>query len=164
MQHLLSRRALVWLALAGAVTLPAAAQEQKKPKKERNRISREELLEAADKLPDLYAAVRSLRPHFLEANNRGSRATGVGERVASTDGVNRNSAGSYGTGGSMGSEAIAVVYLDGRRSGEPDYLKGLATKDIEEVRYLTANEAGMEYGLGHEGGAIVVKMFVEKKP
>lgn len=162
MTALHTRRFLLWSLLTGAVTIPALAQETKKPKRERNRIGREELMNAADRLPDLYAAIRSLRPHFLESNNRGSRTSGVGEPVAG--GVNPNSGGSYGTGGSMSANATPVVYLDGRKSGDPDYLKGLSTKDTEEVRYLTPNEAGMEYGLGHEGGAIVVKLYVEKKP
>jgi hypothetical protein len=59
---------------------------------------------------------------------------------------------------------MAVVYLDGRRSGDPNVIKGLKTTEFEEIRYLTANEAGQEYGLGHEGGAILIKTWQEKKP
>ncbi|HZN98378.1 MAG TPA: hypothetical protein VFB61_11650 [Gemmatimonadales bacterium] len=125
----------VWSTLA-----PGAAQGQKAPKRERDIIAREELVQASEKFTDLYQTVRSLRPHFL-TSNRGERTLG-----------NSGSAG-----------AVPVIYVDGRQSGGPDYLKGISAKDVAEVRYLNPNKAGMEYGLGHEGGAIVVKMFVKEK-
>lgn len=150
------------LVVSGLVLFGSTAHAQdKKIKRERNRISREELVETAERFPDLYDAIRSLRAHFLAPNNRGMRTTGVGERSA---GSSSSSGGSYGSGGSNAAGAIAVVYLDGRKSGDPDAIKGLKTLDIEEVRYLTPNEAGQEYGLGHEGGAILIKTWQEKRP
>lgn len=158
----MTARLIGWFALGGIVLLASTAQAQdKKIKRERNRISREELVETAERFPDLYDAIRSLRAHFMAPNNRGTRTTGVGERNA---GSSSSSGGSYGSGGSNAAGAVAVVYLDGRRSGDPDVIKGLKTLDIEEVRYLTPNEAGQEYGLGHEGGAILIKTWQEKRP
>lgn len=158
----MTARLIGWFALGGIVLLASTAQAQdKKIKRERNRISREELVETAERFPDLYDAIRSLRAHFMAPNNRGTRTTGVGERSA---GSSSSSGGSYGSGGSNAAGAVAVVYLDGRRSGDPDAIKGLKTLDIEEVRYLTPNEAGQEYGLGHEGGAILIKTWQEKRP
>ena len=149
--------------LLAAALFPGAAAGQKAPKRERNLIAREELLQAADKFTDLYQAIRSLRPHFLTVNNRGVRTSGVGEgapKPYTKEGTTR----ATGTGGSSNMNPVPMVYVDGRKSGEPDILKGLLTRDIDEVRYLTPNDAGMEYGLGHEGGAIVVKTFSGQKP
>jgi hypothetical protein len=58
----------------------------------------------------------------------------------------------------------AVVYLDGVKSGDPDVLRGIRTKDVAEVRYLNPNKAASEYGLNHEGGAIQVSLFKAVKP
>lgn len=135
--HVLSLVA-VWSTL-----VPGTAEGQKAPKRERNLIARDELVQASDKFADLYQAVRRLRPHFLTVNNRGSRT--------------------LGNSGSSNAEALPVVYVDGNKSGEPDFLKGISTRAVAEVRYLSPNEAGMEYGLGHEGGAIVVKLFIKEK-
>jgi hypothetical protein len=158
----MTTRIIGWLAIAGVLLLTGTAEAQdKKVKRERNRITREELVETAERFPDLYDAIRSLRAHFLAPNNRGTRTTGVGERSAESS---SSSGGSYGSGGSNAANALAVVYIDGRRSGDPNVIKGLKTTEFEEIRYLTANEAGQEYGLGHEGGAILIKTWQEKKP
>lgn len=140
MQLARSSLSLLVLVSAWSTLAPGNAQGQKAPKRERDLIAREELVQASEKFSDLYMAIRSLRPHFL-TSNRGERTLG-----------NSGSAG-----------AVPVVYVDGRQSGQPDYLKGISAKDVAEVRYLSPNKAGMEYGLGHEGGAIVVKMFVNAK-
>lgn len=155
-------RTVGWLAISGLVLLTSSIQAQdKKTKRERNRISREELVETAERFPDLYDAIRSLRAHFLASNNRGVRTTGVGERSTESSGA---SGGSYGSGGSSAANAVAVVYVDGRKSGDPNVIKGLKTLEFEEIRYLTPTEAGQEYGLGHEGGAVLLKTYQEKKP
>ena len=57
-----------------------------------------------------------------------------------------------------------VIYLDGMKSGDADVLRGIRTGDIEEVRYLNANRAASEYGVGHEGGVIQVKRYQATKP
>jgi hypothetical protein len=50
----------------------------------------------------------------------------------------------------------AVVYLDGVRLGAPSALRGISKVTLKEIRYMDANEATMQYGTGHRGGAIVV--------
>jgi hypothetical protein len=158
----MTARLLGWLAIGGIALLGSTAQAQdKKVKRERNRIVREELVETAERFPDLYDAIRSLRAHFLAPNNRGTRTTGVGERSSESSG---SSGGSYGSGGSNAANALAILYIDGRRMGDLNAIKGLKTLEFEEVRYLTPNEAGQEYGLGHEGGAVLIKSYQEKKP
>src|SRR5438445_5109644 len=134
-----------------AVFAPSLASAQQK--KERDVISRQELVDAAPKFPDLFAAVRSLRPHFLNVN-RGMRTTGLSCTRPMDEGcgqrTNTNSIGEQ-------TVPVPVVYIDGKKSGQPELLKGITTSEVEEVRYLTANQAEMEFGLGHDGGAILVK-------
>lgn len=164
MQMTKSTLSLLSLVAVWSTLVPGTAEAQKAPKRERDLIAREELVQASEKFPDLYMAVRSLRPQFLAVNNRGTRTTGVGEGPnPAGDPRDPRGARQAGTGGSSAADALPVVYVDGRKSGEPEFLKGLATKDVAEVRFLNPNKAGMEYGLGHDGGAIVVKMFVNAK-
>ena len=164
MQLSRSSLSLFVLVSAWSTLAPGSAEGQKAPKRERDIIAREELVQSSEKFTDLYMAVRSLRPHFLVANTRGTRTTGVGEGPDPNNipGDPRG-ARQAGTGGSRAADALPIVYVDGRKSGEPEFLKGLSTKDVAEVRFLNPNKAGMEYGLGHDGGAIVVKMFVSAK-
>ena len=140
MQISKSAVSLLSLVAVWSTLVPGTAEGQKAPKRERDLIAREELVQASEKFSDLYQAIRSLRPHFL-TSNRGERTLG-----------NSGSAG-----------AMPVIYVDGRQSGGPEFLKGISAKAVAEVRYLNPNKAGMEYGLGHEGGAIVLKMFVNQK-
>ena len=160
-----SSRLVRWLpALAATVILlPTAASGQDKPKRERDVISRQELVEADSKFPDLYQAISRLRPHFT-APHRGPRTTGVqpGSPGAPmcNETIDRNCAVRQG-----GYAAVSVViYLDGVKAGDADVLRGIRTGDIEEVRFLNANRAASEYGIGHEGGAILVKRYQGTKP
>jgi hypothetical protein len=50
----------------------------------------------------------------------------------------------------------AVVYLDGTRMGPPATLRGISKVTLKEIRYLDANGATMQFGVGHRGGAILV--------
>jgi len=147
-----------------AVLVPAAAAGQKPPKRERDLIAREELVQADQKFPDLLMAVMRLRPHFL-AQNRGSRTMGLrpgapGMPICSGAIRDPNCTQREGT----NTVSKPVVYIDGMKFGDPEILKGIRTTGVEEVRYLSPNQAVMEYGLGHEGGAVLVKMFKAPKP
>jgi len=148
-------RLLSLLTLA-AVLAPAPARAQKEPKKDRDLITREELLDADAKSPDLYQAVKRLRPHFF-TQNRGPTSTGIqpgGSGTMCNAKIEQNC-----TPRTMGTVvALPVVYLDGMKMGDPETLKGIVTRNVDEVRYLSPGKAEMEYGLGHEGGAILVKM------
>jgi hypothetical protein len=149
------------LLAAAALLAPAPAQAQKPPKKDRDLITREELLEAEAKSPDLYQAVKRLRPHFITVLNRGPHSTGVtpgAPGVTMCDEARERNCSVR----SMGTViALPVVYVDGMKTGDIEVLKTYATRNVEEVRYLTATKAEMEYGLGHEGGAILVKLHKE---
>ena len=49
------------------------------------------------------------------------------------------------------------VYVDGaRRTGGLDELASLRVSDIEEMRYLSGNDATTRFGTGNDGGAIMV--------
>jgi len=151
-------RPLLAFALA-SLLLPVVTQAQKPPKKERNRISRQELEDASERATILYDAIRNLRPHLLPANNRGVRTTGIGQGGS---GDTRNAMPVAGSGGSAAMNAQATVYIDGVRSGELDILKNINTSAVEEVRFLTPTEAENELGPRNEGGAILVKMHKDK--
>jgi hypothetical protein len=149
---------LTALLTIGGLLAPLGLQAQK-PKRDRDVITRDELVEADTKSPDLYQAVKRLRPHFLTVLNRGPNSTGVGPGSSGApmcDVVREPNCQTR----SMGTVvALPVVYVDGMKTGDPEVLKTFATKNVEEVRYLTASKAEMEFGLGHEGGAILVKLI-----
>ncbi|NUQ21991.1 MAG: hypothetical protein HOQ09_13665 [Gemmatimonadaceae bacterium] len=49
-----------------------------------------------------------------------------------------------------------IIYLDGIRYGSTRSLATIPALGIATIQYLPPIEAGMRYGLGHEGGAILV--------
>ena len=52
---------------------------------------------------------------------------------------------------------FANVFVDGsERQGGLQALRGLPVADVEEMRYLSANEATTRYGTGHNGGIIML--------
>jgi len=114
-------------ALVAWTPAPALAQ-----KKERDLISREEILASAQKDQDAFFLIRSLRPHFL-APPRGVRTLG-GAPAAAT-----------------------ALYINGTRAGDLAELRLLSAADVEEVRYLDPSRAENEFGISHSGGAIMVK-------
>lgn len=139
------------LVMAAAVSLvPAAAQAQKK---DRNLITREEIITSAQKDGDLYQAIRSLRSHFLN-KPRGQRTMDV-QRGGPT-------------GMQVGSSAALepIVYLNGNKLGELNLLKNILAADVFEVRYLDPARAQDEFGADAAGGAVVVTLVkgIKDKP
>jgi len=114
--------------IAGAILLtPPELSAQKK----RDLITREELQNSGQRDQDAYAAIRSLRPHFM-APPRGVHTMG-------------------------GSAAAAlVVYIDGMKS-DLQALRTTPASEVVEVKYLEPAKAEEEYGITHNGGAIMVK-------
>ena len=146
----LLRVGLASLVVAGAATLvPCTAAEAQK--KDRNLITREEILNSAQKDGDLYQAVRSLRPHFLN-KPRGQRSMDV-ERGGPTGMQVRASAAPQ-----------PVVYLNGTKLGELEMLKTVLAADTYEVRYLDPAKAENEYGADASGGAVLVTLVKGIKP
>jgi hypothetical protein len=82
------------------------------------------------RVPTAFDVVQQLRPEFLRT--RGSASVRDPTPVE------------------------AVVYLDGVRLGAPATLRGISKETLKEIRYMDANEATLQYGTGHRGGAIVV--------
>ena len=116
------------LVAAAAVTVPSDLSAQKR---QRDVITREELSNSGQKDQDIYAAIRSLRPHFL-APPRGVRTLGAAP------------------------PAPVVVYINGMK-GDVAMLRTTMTVDVVEVRYLEPARAEDEFGSTHSGGAILVK-------
>lgn len=107
-------------------------------KKQRDRLTREEILSSAHKDRDIYQVIRSLKPHFL-APPRGVRSFG-------------------------GSAAQGVsVYVEGKRDTGLDALQTLMARDVEEVRYLDPTRSENEFGPQAKGGAVVVKLYKDPR-
>jgi hypothetical protein len=122
------------VSLAGSPTL-AECQ-----KKQRDLLTREELLTLEKEDLNLFDAIRRLKPHFLEAP-KGRRTLGGGAQYP------------------------IVVVVDGRR-GDTQMLEQLRALDVREVRYLEPARAQSEYGITANSGAIVIKRVnaTEKRP
>ena len=124
----------VMLAAGLAIAAPGDGLAQKKS---RDVITQEEIEKSGQKDQDLIAAIRSLRPHFLEGP-RGVRTMGSGMIYP------------------------VVVVVDGRKVTGLDDLVTILAKDVKEVRYLDPNRSQNEYGATANGGAIVVKLLGAK--
>jgi hypothetical protein len=96
--------------------------------KDRNLITADEIVRV--NANTAYEAVERLRPAFL--TTRG--ATSLQDQ----------------------SPVTAVVYLDGLRYGTVTSLSTIPATGIASIQFLPPIEAGMRYGLGHEGGAILI--------
>jgi hypothetical protein len=92
------------------------------------------------KSKDLYEAVRSLRPNFLSPLT--TRTQGAQSRALPKP----------------------VVYIDGALSGELEVLHSIMVENVEEVRFKSPSEAGVELGPNAPGGAILVTLHKEPRP
>jgi hypothetical protein len=101
--------------------------------RDRDKITREEILNSAQKQQDLYLVVRGLRPHFL-LPPRGVRSI-------------------------SGRPAPAVLYINGNRMGELIEMRKILATDVHEVRYLDPGKAENEFGVRHSGGAVLVTLI-----
>jgi len=119
------------LALAGFAILVAPATGVAQTK-QRDLITREEILNSGKKDQDIFQVIRALRPHFL-LPPRGVRSS---------------------TGGSRPS----VLYVNGNRTGELAQLRSILAVDVFEVKYLDPSKAENEFGIGHSGGAVLVTL------
>ncbi len=125
-------RQLVALALAVLAAAPVAAGAQKK---QRDVITRDEILKSSQADGDLYTAIKVLRPHMVEMP-RGQRSLG----------------GSF-------TRPIAV-YVDKVRQTGMDAIEAMRADAVAEVRYLDPSRSQNEYGITANGGAIVIKTYV----
>ena len=51
-----------------------------------------------------------------------------------------------------------LVYIDGSRQGGPDALRRIDVIDVESIEFLRPDEATMQFGSGHDNGAILVNL------
>jgi hypothetical protein len=103
------------------------------PQRERDVLTRSEIINSAQRDLDLFRAIQSLRPHFLVT------APGVRSR------------------GSTASSATAV-YVDRVRQSGLDALRTLQASGVDEVRYLGPVAAQSEFGPTASGGAVIVTL------
>lgn len=129
------RTAVVLAGLAAAMT----PEEGLAQKKQRDVITREEILKSARAEADLYDAIKVLRPHFLEPP-RGTRSLG----------------GTFTAG--------LAVYVDRIRQTGVDALPMIMANTVQEVRYLDPTRSQNEYGITANGGAIVVTRHKPSNP
>jgi hypothetical protein len=94
---------------------------------DRNRITTEQL--ARIPAANAYEAIRTLQPQWLDSRG-----------VISADPSAR--------------PTTAIVFIDGTRAGDLEYLRGVPINTLSEIRYLTAGEASTRYGLGLDRGVI----------
>lgn len=117
--------------------MPIGAEGQQR---ERNRITREELEQFQENRSDLFRAIRSLRPHFVQGS-RGTRSMGGGAMVATRP----------------------ILYVNGSRMADVAMLTSIMTRDVVEVRFVPPTEAAMTYNAEHGAGVIQVTL-VNKAP
>lgn len=117
------------------VALAAAASPAEAQRRQRDRITREEILESAHRSYDLYQVVRSLRPRFLEPPP-GVRSLG-------------NSNAPY---------TPIAVYVDGKKDIGIEALKLIDPLRVQEVRYYDPERANAEFGPSAANGAIVIRL------
>jgi hypothetical protein len=156
-----ARATLLLAALTAVAAAPLAAQNR-----DRNLITQEELDRVAQRSPNLYQAVRSLRSHMVDT----SFGSGRGVRSLDAGGISgRTGATPMGTGTPMASAGntplpTPVLYVDGRRVGHFLQMRDLLTAEVGEVKYYDRTRAPLEMGIGHEGGAILVTMRKPTSP
>jgi hypothetical protein len=119
--------------LAGPASLSAQDTVKREIKINRSPelITRQEIEARAPDVQDAYEVVTRLRPNWL--NTRGPSSI----NLARTD---------------------VVVYVSEVRRGGPSALKDVNRLEIAEIRHLRGTDASMRFGLGHEQGAILVKL------
>ena len=129
------------LVLAGGALVPVPLSAQKK---DRDLITREELLGSAQKSRDLYQAILSLRPHFLAPLS-----------LRSTEAARQATGPSRRSRWSMWMEPGEGTSKASSRSWRRMSRK-CASSDPPE--------AALQYGSDHAGGAIMVKLHKSSKP
>jgi hypothetical protein len=107
----------------------AHSSQPPEPRPQTNVLSRDEIATAP--VTNAYEAVDRLRPRFLRPHATGGRPA----------------------------TALATVFIDGVRRGEPEILRSVAVNSVMEIRYLTAADATTRYGLDIPGGVIDVRLL-----
>jgi hypothetical protein len=133
MTRLPARLSTLALTACCVALVPSTSHAQKR---ERDRVTRDEILASGQGDQDLYAALRSLRPRFVEPP-RGIRTLGNAMQVPT------------------------IVVVDGKRLGGLETLQSIVANTVDEVRYLDPARSANEYGEMGANGAVVVKLWRE---
>lgn len=126
MRRSMVARAALALVLATAGCVSSGAARS--PKRDRYLITSDEI--ARSNASTALEAVERLRPAFL--TTRGPTSI------------------------QNPSPPTPIIYLDGIRYGATPILATIPALGIATIEYLPPIEAGMRFGLGHDGGAILV--------
>ncbi|MEZ4456977.1 MAG: hypothetical protein R2882_10580 [Gemmatimonadales bacterium] len=164
----------VGLALAIGVT-PAAAQKEKKIKRDTYVITAEEIATKED-ITNAEEAVKRLRPQWLRVSRSkgslgGAAIGGPAYRPASkNNGSEDNPAGSLDQSATTANDARSsaldaerqkqteiAIYLDDVKQPSMDELRNIRVAEIVEMRFLSGTQATSRYGDGHASGAILIK-------
>ncbi|MCZ6819785.1 MAG: hypothetical protein O7G31_09895 [Calditrichaeota bacterium] len=96
-------------------------------------IRKAEILAAAKKRPiqNAYELIEFLRPRYLRSRPQPSVSRGV-------------------------IQSEPVVYMNNSRFGRIPELYNIDYRQIAEIKYLRSTEATQRFGMGHEGGAILI--------
>jgi hypothetical protein len=115
-------RRLVPVLLLALLTAPLAAQ--KAPKRDRFKISAEEMAEYGNQ--DLVEVISKARPHFFQFY--GGSTAGMGEATLA------------------GTPARLLVYVGQQSHGDSSVLKHFKASEIKEIRYYRPSEAMTRLG------------------
>ena len=136
----MSRTRIVFALLFASVLVGLVPDSADAQKRQRDRITREEIESSPHKHLDAFQLIRNLRPHFLEPP-KGVRSFG----------------------GSNAPFMPIALYVDGRKDTGTDALKMMDPLAIEEVRYLDPTRSENEFGPTAANGAVVVKLRKVKR-
>lgn len=131
----MSRTRIVFTLSFASILVALVPDSASAQKRQRDRITREEIESSPHKNLDAFQMVRSMRPHFLEPP-KGVRSFG----------------------GSNAPFMPIVLYVDGRKDTGIDALKIMDPLTIEEIRYLDPTRSENEFGPTAANGAVVVKL------
>ena len=120
-------------------TAAPAPKEQKKPRKNPDVITHEEL-QTLTGVQTAYDAIKRLRPNFFNVRSSQTKQAGPAEA----------------TNFKVSAAPPMQLYVNGSRMGGVDFLRGLPMTALWEVRKLNGTDASFRFGADHESGAILV--------
>jgi hypothetical protein len=143
---------LAVLALAGALTGNAAAQDKPKPKRQPDVISSEEIEVIKGDVGNAEDIIRRLRPKFLQVRPSQS-LMGSSSNAGAAASASRTT------------QAVSIkVYVNNVRRGSTEVLRQLPAVGITEIRYLNSSDATSRFGMDHEAGAILITVGAPPAP
>lgn len=134
---MLRRTFILGLALAVTAGCSSSTKGSTGSRSNSNLLTRQEL--STVNVDNVFDAVQRLRPAFLRARTiAGSGRTSTGATVV---------------------QGYPEVFVDGLRKGSPEYLRTIPTREVSEIRYLSAIDATTRYGMNVPAGVIDVKLI-----